>query len=313
MVIDAFGGPDVFREADMSKPAPGPTQVLVKVHAAAINPVDYKIRQAGAWAGLQFPAILGWDVSGVIEEIGVAVRDFEVGDEVFYCAEIFGCQGAYAEYHVTEASVVAHKPANLTHFEAASIPLAGGTAWEGVIVRAKLRVGETALIHAGAGGVGSAAIQIAKAAGARVFATSRAANLDLLHELGADRAIDYRTEDVVAVVLAETGGAGVDFTFDTVGGDTLTQSIEATKPWGRIAAVVPSSAPIDAAFHKNLTIHFEFSPRNRAKMEALRTLAERGQLKPIIETVLPLSHVAQAHERLEMGCVRGKIVLDTSR
>ena len=246
MVIEGFGGPEVFAERDMPKPVPGPTQVLVKVHAAAVNPVDYKIRRAGMWAGLQFPAILGWDVSGVVEEAGLAVKDFQVGDEVFYCAEIFGAQGAYAEYHAADASIVARKPANVSHIEAASIPLAGGTAWEAVIARAKLMLGETALVHAAAGGVGSLAVQMAKSAGAYVFGTCRGSNADFVKSLGVDRVIDYKNEDYVEVVNRETDGQGVDFVFDTVGGDTLSKSTGCTKAWGRMVGIAGQSAPLDA-------------------------------------------------------------------
>ena len=310
MVIDRFGGPEVLEERDMPRPVAGPTQLLVRVVASAVNPVDYKIRQAGAWAGLEFPAILGWDVSGVVEEVGSAVSCFKPGDEVFYCANIFGQQGAYAEYHATEADIVVRKPKGLSHVEAASIPLAGGTAWEAVTARGKLQLGESCLIHAAAGGVGVYAVQMAKAAGAYVFGTCRAENAEFVRSLGADQVIDYRADDYVDVVLGETGGEGVDLVFDTVGGDTVSHSIGCTKRGGRLVTVLSSSGSLDAAAHKNLTLHFVFSPRYRAKMQALRTLAERGQLKPVVDTVMPLAQVAAAHQKLERGGVRGKIVLE---
>jgi NADPH2:quinone reductase len=153
MLITGFGGPEVFELREMPKPEPGPCQILVKVHATSVNPVDYKIRQAGAWAGIKPPAIIGYDVSGVVEDLGDGVEDFQVGDEVYYTPEIFEGQGGYAEYHVAHQAIVARKPSNLSHVEAASIPLAGGTAWDALITRANLHVGETVLIH-GAGGVG---------------------------------------------------------------------------------------------------------------------------------------------------------------
>jgi NADPH:quinone reductase-like Zn-dependent oxidoreductase len=143
-----------------------------------------------------------------------------------------------------------------------------------------------------------------------VFATCRAANAEFVQSLGADQVIDYRADDYVDVVLGGTGGEGVDFVFDTVGGDTVSHSIGCTKPGGRIVTVLSSSGSLDAAAHRNLTLHFVFSPRYRAKMEALRTLAERGQLKPVVDTVMPLGQVAAAHDKLEKGGVRGKIVLE---
>ena len=313
MVINGFGGPEVFEEAEVPKPSPGPTQLLVKVLATSVNPVDFKIRRDGYWANLTFPAILGWDVSGVVEEVGAGVTGFKPGDEVFYNAEIGVGQGTYAEYHVTEEAIVAPKPKDVSHLEAAGIPLAGGTAYEGVVTRAKLMVGETALIHAAAGGVGMFAVQIAKAAGAYVFGTCRAENADFVKALGVDRVIDYKTEDYVEVVNAETGGAGVEFVFDTVGGDTITRSVGCTRKWGRIVTIVAPPGDADGAGRKNITIHYEFSQRNRAKMEALRTLVERGQMRPVTDSVMPLTQVAEAHRRLEAGGVRGKIVLDTSK
>jgi NADPH:quinone reductase-like Zn-dependent oxidoreductase len=313
MVINGFGGPEVFEEAEVPKPSPGPTQLLVKVLATSVNPVDFKIRRDGYWANLTFPAILGWDVSGVVMEVGAGVVDFKPGDEVFYNAEIGVGQGTYAEYHVAEAAIVAPKPKNVSHLEAAGIPLAGGTAYEGVVTRARLMVGETALIHAAAGGVGMFAVQIAKAAGAYVFGTCRAENAEFVKGLGVDRVIDYKTEDYVEVVNAETGGAGVEFVYDTVGGDTITRSVGCTKNWGRIVSIVAPPGDSDGAGRKNITIHYEFSQRYRAKMEAMRIVVERGQMRPVTDSVMPLTQVAEAHRRLEAGGVRGKIVLDTSK
>ena len=311
MIIKAFGGSDVFEPQELPKPQPGANQVLVNVHATSINPVDFKIRQAGSWAGVKPPAIIGYDVSGVIEAVGEEVKDFKVGDEVFYTPEIFGGPaGSYAEYHVANAAIVAHKPINLSHIEAASIPLAGGTAWDALITRANLQVGESVLIH-GSGGVGSLAVQIAKAAGARVLVTCSSRMVDLVKELGADCAIDYKSQDFVEVVQ-QTQEMGVDVVFDTVGGSTLAQSIAVTKPHGRMVSIVNTTGDLFAAHPKNITLHFLFLERARYKLDSLRTLIERGKLKPVIDSVMPLSDVAQAHDRIEQGGLQGKIVLEVS-
>jgi NADPH2:quinone reductase len=309
MIITGFGGPEVFKAQELPEPHPQVNEVLVRVYATSVNPVDYKIRRAGSWAGVKPPAIIGYDVSGVVEAIGPGVHDFEVGDEVYYTPEIFTGQGSYAEYHVANEAVVAHKPSNLSYAEAASIPLAGGTAWDALITRAKLRAGETVLIHGGGGGVGSLAVQIAKAAGAYVFTTCGDYDFDLVKELGADRAIDYRAEDFAEVVRWETDNAGVDVVLDTVGGETLSKSIAVTRPFGRMVSIVNTRGSLDAANRKNITLHFLFLPRARYKLDALRTLIERRQLKPVIDSVMSLSEVAKAHQKLEKGRVKGKIVL----
>ncbi len=310
MVITAFGGPEVFKEQDVPKPKPGESDVLVKVYATSVNPVDYKIRKAGSWAGVKPPAIIGYDVSGVVEAIGSRVKDFKVGDEVYYTPEISGGQqGSYAEYHVAHESIVARKPSNLNHREAASIPLAGCTAFEALVNVADIKSGESVLVQAGAGGVGSLAIQIAKALGLFVFATCGSYNKELVKQLGADRVIDYRAEDFVAVILKETAQKGVDVVFDTAGGETLLKSVDAVKHSGRIVSIVSSNINLDAAKNKNVTVNYLFMNRERSKLDALRALIEKGRVKPVIDSVMPLKDVALAQQRLEKGGVRGKIVL----
>ncbi|MEJ2708021.1 MAG: zinc-dependent alcohol dehydrogenase family protein [Anaerolineales bacterium] len=312
MVITSFGGPEVFEAREVPTPEPKPDEVRVKVHATSINPVDLKIRQAGQWAGIEPPTVIGYDVSGVIDAVGEAVHDFTVGEQVYYTPLIFGQQGSYAEYHVANEAIVAAKPANLSHAEAASIPLAGGTAWDALITRGDLKVGETVLIH-GAGGVGSLAIQIAKAAGARVFVNCSDYMVGLAERLGAQRAISYKSEDFLEIIDSETGGAGVNLVFDTVGGDYLSKSIAVTAPFGRMVGIVSNSqGSMSAAFQKNITVHTMFLQRARYKLKALKQLIEREQLKPVIDSVLPLEQVAQAHQRLAAGGVKGKIVLEVN-
>ena len=309
MIITAFGGPEVFKEQDVPKPVPGENDVLVKVYATSVNPVDYKIRKAGAWAGVKPPAVIGYDVSGVVELVGSGVNGLKPGDEVYYTPEIVKGQGSYAEYHVANEAIVAIKPSNLSHIEAASIPLAGSTAFDALVTMANIKAGDSVLIHAGAGGVGSLAIQIAKSLGAYVFTTCGSYNKELVKQLGADRIIDYRAENFVDVILKETADNGVDVVFDTVGGETLSESVKATRSSGRIVSIVSSDVNIDTAKKKNITVDYMFMQRGRSKLDALRALIERGKIMPVIDSVMPLKDVAIAHQRLEKGGVRGKIVL----
>ena len=313
VVIERFGDPGVLELRDEPKPSPGPGQILVRVVASGTNPVDAKIRANGRWAEIELPAILGYDVSGVVEEVGPGVTEFRPGDEVFYTPEIFGNRwGSYAEYNVVAAAIVARKPRGLSHEEAAAVPLAGGTAWEAVVRRLKLQPGEAILIHGGAGGVGSFAVQFAKAAGAYVLATAGPANQATLRELGADVAIDYTRQDPVEVALAETGGRGVDAVLDTVGGETLAKSLQATRPFGRLASILGIRGDLTAAYRKNQVLYGVFLTRERRRLEEMTPLLERRQVRPLIDRVLPLEEVRQAHERLDTGHGRGKVGLTVS-
>lgn len=311
MIITAFGGPEVFAAREVARPEPGPGQLRVRVKATSVNPVDFKIRAAGAWAGVVPPAIIGYDVAGVVEAAGAGARRFAAGDAVFYTPEIFGSPGSYAEYHVVNEDIVAAMPANLSFDGAASLPLAGGTALDAIVGFAKVAAGETVLVHAGAGGVGSLAIQMAVAAGARVLATVSARNADLVRELGAEP-IDYRAGPFEDAVKAATGGQGVDFAYDTVGGDTLARSVAVVRPHGKLASIVGTTGDLGGAYGRNLTVYFGFLERSGAKMESLRLLAERKLVRPVIDSVMPLAQVAEAHRRLEAGGVRGKIVLEVA-
>ena len=310
MVIRRFGGPEVFELADLDRPAPGPGELLVRVVCASANPVDAKLRQDGTWAGLEPPVVLGYDVAGIVEAVGPGTHGFAVGDAVYYTPEIFGNpRGAYAEYNVAPAGIVARKPANLSFAEAAAVPLAGGTAWEGVVRRLAVHPGETLLVHGGAGGVGSFAVQFGKAAGARVLATAGSANQATLRELGADVAIDYAREDVAAVALRETGGRGVDAVFDTAGHDAIARSLAATRPFGRLACILTPGGTLGALSLRNLTLHGIFLTREARRLDEMRAVIEQGRVRPLVAEVLPLEEVRKAHERLDSGHGRGKIVL----
>ncbi len=311
MITPKFGGPELFEERDVERPSPGPGEVLVKVLAAGTNPMDAKLRADGSFAGLEPPVILGADVSGVIEEVGPGVADFAPGDEVYYTAEIIGprSNGAYAGYNVAAAEIVARKPVSLTHEEAAAVPLAGGTAFEAVVRRLEVRVGETVLIHGGSGGVGSFAVQIAKASGARVLATAGTGNQETLEQLGVDVPIDYTQDDFARIALDDTSGEGVHAVFDAVGGDTVVNSIPATRPFGRFATILGAQGDLTALYQKNQILYGVMLPRERKRLDEMSILIQRGQMKPLIDQVLDLSEVARAHERLDSGHGRGKTVL----
>ncbi|AZF16106.1 MULTISPECIES: zinc-dependent alcohol dehydrogenase family protein [unclassified Pseudomonas] len=313
MLLKSFGGPESFELCDVPKPVPGVGQVLVRVHATSINPLDFQVRR-GDYADLvPLPAITGHDVSGVVEEVGPGVTGFAPGDEVWYTPQIFDGPGSYAEYHVAAESIIGHKPPSLSHLEAASLTLVGGTVWEALTVRAALRVGESILIHGGAGGVGHVAIQVAKAIGARVFTTVREANFEFARSMGADVLIDYKKEDYVDAILRETGGQGVDVVFDTIGGDTLSRSPDALAQLGRVVSIVDIAQPqnLVQAWGKNASYHFVFTRQNRGKLDELSTLVARGQLRPHVGAVYSLADIGLAHARLESpeNGLQGKIAI----
>lgn len=317
VVLENFGGYDAFALRDVPVGTVGPRQVRVRVHATALNPLDYQIRRGDYTEHVLLPAIIGHDVSGVVEEVGSDVTEFGVGDEVYYTPKIFGGPGSYAEQHITDVDLVARKPKNINHLEAASLTLVGGTVWEALITRAQLSVEETILIHGGAGGVGTIAIQVAKAMGARVITTARVANHDFVRSLGADDVIDYTSENYIEAVTKLTDGAGVNVVFDTIGGDTLAKSPLVLADGGRVVSIVDIAQPqnlIDA-WGQNAAYHFVFTRQNRGKLDALTTLVERGLVKPVVGAVLPLERLGEAHELLEAGGsrgLRGKVVIDVA-
>lgn len=313
MIITRFGGPEVLQLQDWKVPECGVNDVLIKVYASGVNPVDAKIRAAGSWAKVEPPIVGGHEASGVIEAVGAGVTQFGPGDEVYVKVSIFGNpHGTDAEYTVAPAALVARKPANLSHLEAAAVPLAGGTAWEALVRRLKVSPGETVLIQGGAGGVGSFAVQIAKLCGARVLATAGPGNQDTLRQLGVDVPIDYSSQNFVEVAQSETGGKGVDATFDTVSGDLLEGNLEATRSFGRVAHILTPIGSMMLAYVKNQTLHGVFVHDDGTRLEELRQVIERGQVSPLLDQVLPLENAALAHERLDTGHGRGKVVLQVA-
>ncbi|MFJ6657865.1 zinc-binding dehydrogenase [Streptomyces sp. NPDC091377] len=317
MELVRFGEADTaFAARELPRPAPGPGQVLVRVEATSVNPLDLQTRRGDYRDQVALPAVIGNDVSGVVVGTGPGADDFRPGDEVWYLAPIFAGQGTYAEFHVVDQALVARKPEGLSHVEAAGLALVGMTAWEALAERARVRAGERVLVHGGAGGVGSVAVQVAKALGAEVVTTARARDHEFVAGLGADRAIDFSAGDYVPQVRAL---GGVDVVLDTVGGDTLARSPEVLADRGRVVSVVdiPEPQNLLAAWGVNATYHFLFVSPGRAKLAALGRLVDQGGLRPVIGAVLPLADLAQAHTLLEGGSAtegprrrpRGKITI----
>ncbi|MFF8778767.1 zinc-binding dehydrogenase [Streptomyces sp. NPDC015140] len=320
MELVRFGDADTaFAARELPRPVPGPGQVLVRVLATSVNPLDLQTRRGDYRDQVALPAVIGNDVSGVVVETGPGAGEFRPGDEVWYLAPVFAGQGTYAEFHVVDQALVSPKPAQLSHVEAAGLALVGMTVWEALVERAKVRLGERVLVHGGAGGVGSVAIQVAGALGAEVVTTARERDHEFVTALGADHAIDFSAGDYVPRVRAL---GGVDVVLDTVGGDTLTRSPEVLTDRGRVVSIVdiPEPQNLLAAWGVNATYHFLFVSPDRAKLAALGRLVEQGKIRPVIGAVLPLADIAQAHALLEGGSTaegrrrpRGKIAIAVDR
>lgn len=310
MTLSANGGPEVLLLQEVPEPEIKPDQILVKVQAVGLNPIDCKIRKTGAF-GYGAGAILGFDVSGTVQQAGSLVKNFQVGDSVFYCPDFSG-PGANAQYHCVRADIVAKKPAHLGYVEAAAVPLTALTAWAGLMEQGHLRLGQTVLIIGASGGVGSMAVQLAHAAGAYVFAVCSAANAGLVRSLGADRIIDRQNEDFAAVIKKEAGA--VDLVFDCFGDTYVLRSIPIVKPMGRIITIVDPVGDLSSGYRHNIAIHYvslalDSIGRRVDNMKIISTLLDREQLKPVINKVLPLENLADAHRALEAGGGFGKIVL----
>ncbi len=305
--IHAYGGPEVLHyEENVPLPTLESKDILIRVRAAAVNPVDWKIREGYLQGALHhtLPLILGWDISGEVVEVDPAVTEFKVGDDVYARPDI-ARNGGYAEYIAVKASDAAHKPTRLDHIHAAAVPLAALTAWQSLVDAAQLQAGQTVLIHAAAGGVGSLAVQLAKARGARVIATASALNSGIVTELGADQFIDYTKthfEDVAK---------DVDVVFDTIGGDTQKRSWPVLKPGGILVSVVSPPPEAVAATH-GARGAFVFIHPSGEQLTQIARLIDEGRMQPVIHTVLPLAEVRQAHAISQTGHACGKIVLQVA-
>jgi NADPH:quinone reductase-like Zn-dependent oxidoreductase len=302
---DILGGPEVLKEIEVERPTPGPTEVLVRVHAAGVNPTDWKHRATGGLLGRP-PFVLGWDVSGVVESVGIGTALYKPSDEVFGMLRYPYGHGAFAEYVTAPARTFARKPVKIDHVQAAALPLAALTAWQALVDIAGVKAGQRVLVHAAAGGVGHLAVQVAKARGAHVIGTASAAKHEFLRGLGADELIDYRNVD-----FAEAVG-DVDVVIDTMGGDYGPRSLRTLREGGVIVSLVLSNMAEGLnAQAEELGIRAEsmLVEPDYAGMRAIAALVETGGLRAEIDTVLPLEEAAKAHERGETGRTTGKIVL----
>lgn len=324
--LHRYGGPDELVVEEVPLPRCDARQVLIRIHAAAVNPVDWKIRGGAQRAviRLKLPFILGMDLSGVIVAIGADVRGFAVGDEV-YSSPHHKIQGCYAEYVAVDAAQVARRPASISHIEAAGVPMVGLTAWRCLVTAGHLQAGQKVVITAGAGGVGSIAIQIAKALGAYVATTCSERNRQFVEELGADEVLDYRSQRVDDVL------SGYDLALDVYGGDDTARLRRVLKRGGRLVAItgdlpglVKRYGPIlgvgamifrtagmmlsSRLFHGITARHVVRRP-DGSELAELTTLIERGAVKPIVDRVFPLEQIADAHRYSESGRARGKIIV----
>ncbi|MEQ1558620.1 MAG: zinc-dependent alcohol dehydrogenase family protein [Methyloglobulus sp.] len=325
IVMTATGNPDVLHYQDIAEPQiTKPAQIKVKLAAAGVNPVDTKIRRNGLFYDQPLPAVLGCDGSGTVIEVGSAMSRFKPGDKVWFCHGGLGReQGNYAEYNVLDEHWATFMPETLSFAEAAALPLVLITAWGGLYDRGGLQSGQTVLIHAGAGGVGHVAIQLAKLKGARVIATvGSQEKADFVKALGADEFILYSRDDVVKSVLELTEGKGADLVFDTVGEAVFKDSIPATAHYGRIVTLLAlPEMDFTEARMRNLLIGFELMltpmlrdlPEARTKhveiLQQCRRLLNDGLLKPHIGAQLSLQEAQEAHRLIETGHTTGKIVL----
>ncbi|GAA3090823.1 NADP-dependent oxidoreductase [Streptomyces roseofulvus] len=301
---DTHGTPDVLKEVTLPRPAPGPSEILVAVRAAGVNPTDWKHRAGGVFLD-RMPLVLGWDVSGVVEAVGFGVTLFKPGDEVFGMLPYPHGVGSHAEYVTGPARSFARKPADVDHVQAGALPLAALTAYQAIVDTAGVGPGRRVLIHAAAGGVGHLAVQIAKARGAHVIGTASAAKHDFVRSLGADEVVDYRTTDFRDVVR------DVDMVLDPLSGDTRSRSLDVLRPGGLLVSLLPGTDPEEAAkaAARGVRVETLLVEADHAGMNAVADLVASGALRAHVEAVFPLADAAKAHALGETGRTTGKLVL----
>lgn len=307
ILLHKFGRPEALQLGEIEKPVINDDQVLIKVIAAGINPVDAKIRSGlhRSSKNLQLPAILGKDVSGIIEQVGRNIQDFKTGDEIFGSVN-----GSYAEYVSAGAETIVKKPANISFYEAAAIPVAGLTAYQAIHDQLQIKEGQKILIQSAAGGVGHLAVQFAKLAGAFVYGTASAKNAAFLAELGVDEVINYKEQKFEEIAT------GLDAVLDTMGGEILYRAINIVKPGGKIVCL-PSSTKDDPialklAEERNIELIWPMMQPNNAQLQLFATLLSEENLKVKVEKVFSLNDIVSAHETIESGSVSGKIVVEIS-
>ena len=326
MLMTAPGGPEVLQAADVPTPTVGPNDLRVRLRAAGLNPLDTKVRKLNMFYPKNLPSVLGCDGAGTVEATGSGVRRFKPGDDVYFFNNGLGSgPGNYAEYTVVREDYAARKPAKLSMVEAAAVPLVLITAWEALVDRVGLKEGETVLIHAGAGGVGHIAIQLARHLGAHVATTvSGADKARFVESLGAERAIDYKSQDFVEQTLAWTNGKGADVVFDTIGGPAFCQSFGAVRLYGRLATLLSTVCElpqINKARLRNIVVGYEqmsmplllgnhdLRCAQTRILERGMHLFDEGKLEVEVSNVLPLEDAAAAHKLVEDGHTTGKVVL----
>ncbi|PCI34134.1 MAG: hypothetical protein COB53_11935 [Elusimicrobia bacterium] len=308
IIFEQFGGPEKLLITELPEPLPSSGEIQIRIAYAGVNPIDWKVREglAKGWLPFELPIVPGFDCAGIVSMVGPGVTEFKEGDRVYAYIKKKKIQwGTYAELVTCPVTQAAPMPQNLTLAEAASLPLSALTAWQAVMETAPIKVGQNVLVHAGAGGFGGIAIQLAKAAGAKVFTTASAKNHAVVRKLGADRAIDYNNEDFLSVLLAEAGGA--DIVFLNVEG-IEEKSLAATKDDGRIVSIVGAPDPKEAAA-RGITASLVSVEPSGLQLRALTALIENGQVGPLEVLEMRLEDAAQAHKESQTGHVCGKIVL----
>ncbi len=303
VLINGYGGPEVLELRDVATPEPGPGELLVEIHAAGVNPLDWKIREGMMKARLDFPMphVMGRDVSGVITALGDEVTGFSVGDAIYGIGNAMS-DGTQAEFAAVPAATVALKPGNIDHVAAASLPIAGLSALSGLVEYGELAAGQKVLIHAAAGGVGCIAVQLAKHLGATVFATASAANADYVQGLGADHVIDYRQGDFAA------GLNDIDLVFEVMGGDVHRRSYGVLRQGGRMTWL--NADPLEADPSRgDVDVRAAPVTYSTASLDRMTLYVESGAIIPQVEVVMPLDDAPDAYALSQTGHVRGKIVL----
>ncbi|WP_022851395.1 NADP-dependent oxidoreductase [Limisalsivibrio acetivorans] len=309
VIIREFGGAEVLETAEMDKPAPGEYEVLVKIAGAGVNPVDAKTRRGSGFVAEMIkdslPWIPGFDISGTVEEIGTGVRELKVGDKVYGRIGFSATSGTYAEYAAVNEDELSFAPSNIELYEAAGIPVAALTAWQAFHDAAHLEKGSSVLIHAGAGGVGHFAVQFAKLYGAEVTCTASEHNRDFLLSLGADRVIDYKSEDFTRVM------DGADFILDTMGGEIGIRSMDILRKCGVMVTVPTITAEeiCRKGLDRSLDVRGIKVKPSRDNLDTIRELIENGKVKVHVSRVFGLDEAAEAHRLIESGHSKGKCVL----
>jgi NADPH:quinone reductase-like Zn-dependent oxidoreductase len=314
ITVEHFGDANTLKLNEIPKPLPKIGEVLIKVEAAGINPLDVQTRRGDYSDYVSQPLQLGVEVSGTVEALGEGVDSISIGDEVYYSTRVLENEGGYAEYHTERAELIAKKPDSLSFAEAAAMPIAASTAWACLIERGRIKAGDQVLILGGSGGVGLYAIQIAHLSGAKITVTCREETNELVREYGADSTVDYRNADAWDE-LKQKQSDGFDAILDLVGGDSIEKSLSLLASGGRVVSIVdqPISQNLYSGWDVNAELHLVFLTPSADRLNRLTSLVDRGLLKPQLERILPLKDAAQAHELIESGRRSGKIVLSLSQ